>query len=787
MTTSNSSSGSGSTTIRHMLRERIELLLAQWRERMARSWDDDAMGQILRALGELASAAGKFQIEAPALAARDAAAYLGFLIDSAVSPNLVQRARLLQYLERLAEASTELAELLLREELDRPAVLYVRAPERAIAGLDAALQAQGWLAQCADGPASVAALVKGRPLVAVVVDATALDHLGEIVDALDQNRKSGPTPPLLIATQDPNIGEQLLGMTGSADAFIASADAEAVVRKLGELQRSLSSAEPLRVLIVDDDRTQVMICDSVLRRRGISTQVATSSREALSLVPSFRPDLILIDLYMPDIDGMALTARIREMPDTLLLPIVFISGEQDLGKRVRAINVGADDFLIKPVRPAHLIDVVVGRAKRARSLRRQVLGRSQDTSSGLLSRAALALRMRNVGERPTALVSVGLEQSELLNSKLPSLLRFEVEQALAGRIGARLAPGDAFAPWFDLHFLVLATRDKESELHELAQSFRSGIDVRPAVVSRGQIKVTARVQLIPAIADPQRWLDHTLNIWAQRTTTSPSASGQRQIVTARIETVTAPSASQAVLQPELALCLAEYQPLIPARGLIPDQWQQRLRLRATPTQTSGGVLRADITEAARHAGTLATLDRLALQLALATVRSHRDAGRSVRIQVEVDLSTLIDPGFLTHMAEECRKLGRGDPGLTLELDTDSVIERQALVRPVLDSLRQLGIQLCLREFGMQKDAARLLQQINIDAIKLETDLALQPSIAFATIMAQIRDSGVPIQVEDVPDRAAISKLWELGADYIQCELLRGYGQGFDYDFESAHA
>lgn len=179
---------------------------------------------------------------------------------------------------------------------------------------------------------------------------------------------------MLIATQDSNIGEQLLGMTGSADAFIASADAEAVVRKLSELQRSLSW--PSRCAF-DDDRTQVMICDSVLRRRGISTQVATSSREALSLVPSFRPDLILIDLYMPDIDGMALTARIREMPDTLLLPIVFISGEQDLGKRVRAINVGADDFLIKPVRPAHLIDVVVGRAKRARSLRRQVLGRSR--------------------------------------------------------------------------------------------------------------------------------------------------------------------------------------------------------------------------------------------------------------------------------------------------------------------------------------------------------------------------------------------------------------------------
>ena len=70
-----------------MLRERIESLLAQWRQCMAGGWDDHAMAQILRTLGELGSAAGKFRIEAPALAARDAAAYLGFLIDSASSPD----------------------------------------------------------------------------------------------------------------------------------------------------------------------------------------------------------------------------------------------------------------------------------------------------------------------------------------------------------------------------------------------------------------------------------------------------------------------------------------------------------------------------------------------------------------------------------------------------------------------------------------------------------------------------------------------------------------------------
>lgn len=783
-TATNVPGGSGSSAIRHMLRERIELLLGQWRSRMAAGWDDSAMAEIVTALNRLSDAAGKFQVQAPALAARDAAAYLGFLLDGGIDPNLVQRARLLHYLDRLAEASAELAELLLREELERPAVLYVRTAEREISGLEAALREQKWKPIVANAVAEVPALVKGRSLVAVVVDSGWLEQLGEIVDAIDQNRRTGPTPPLLVITRDDSVTEQLLGMTGSADAFIANVDAAAVVRKLGDLQQTLSSTEPLRVLIVDDDRTQVMFCDSVLRRRGITTRVANTSREALSLVPSFRPDLILVDLYMPEIDGMALTARIREMPGTLLLPIVFISGEQDVGKRVRAINVGADDFLTKPVRPAHLLDVVIGRAKRARALRRQVLGSPQNSGNGPLSRAALALRLRNLSERPAALISVGLEQSESLSGKLPSLLRFEVEQALAGRIAARVGPGDAFAPWNDLHFLVLAARGDESELHQLAQSFRSGIDIRPAVVSSGQIKVTARVQLTAADEDPQRWLDRALATWSQRTTTSASASGQRQIVTGRIDSLPpAPRASDAVLYPQLELCQAEYQPLIPARGMIGDQWHQRLRLRATPAQTIG-VLRSDIAEAARHAGTLATLDRMALKLALDNVRFHRDSGRSVRIQVEVDLATLIDPGLLPYLTELIRANGRQDPGLTLELDTDGVIERQMLLRPVIDSLRQIGIQLCLRDFGMQKEAPRLLQQINVDAIKLDTDLALQPTIAFATIMAQVRDSGVPIQVEDVPDRAAITSLWELGADYIQCDLLRPHGADLDFDFQA---
>lgn len=158
-------------------------------------------------------------------------------------------------------------------------------------------------------------------------------------------------------------------------------------------------------------------------------------------------------------------------------------------------------------------------------------------------------------------------------------------------------------------------------------------------------------------------------------------------------------------------------------------------------------------------------------------------GRPSRLFVEVDAASLIDPGFIGFIEHECPRPAR--PGtLALELDTDTVIERQALLRPVLERLRPLGVQLCLRDFGMQKEAARLLQQIQVDAIKLDTEIALQPTMAFATILAQVREAGVPLMVEAVPDREAIARLWELGVDYIQCDLLAGYAAGLESVAES---
>jgi class 3 adenylate cyclase/CheY-like chemotaxis protein len=105
---------------------------------------------------------------------------------------------------------------------------------------------------------------------------------------------------------------------------------------------------------VDDTPTNVKVLEAVLAPRGYTVLAAASGPEALAMVAAEPPDLILLDVVMPGMDGYAVCRRLRAEPATRLLPVVMItaSGRQE---KVRAIEAGADDFLPKPFDSAELL------------------------------------------------------------------------------------------------------------------------------------------------------------------------------------------------------------------------------------------------------------------------------------------------------------------------------------------------------------------------------------------------------------------------------------------------
>src|SRR3546814_5118284 len=130
----------------------------------------------------------------------------------------------------------------------------------------------------------------------------------------------------------------------------------------------------------------------------MDARVVEDPLAVLDTLHTFKPDLILMDLYMPRCNGMELTTLIREQPEFLHTPIVFLSGESDQEVQFEVIGAGADDFLAKPVRPRHLIAAVQNRVQRARVLanRGHASGDDRDARTGLHHRDILMLHLQDL-------------------------------------------------------------------------------------------------------------------------------------------------------------------------------------------------------------------------------------------------------------------------------------------------------------------------------------------------------------------------------------------------------
>jgi DNA-binding response OmpR family regulator len=100
-----------------------------------------------------------------------------------------------------------------------------------------------------------------------------------------------------------------------------------------------------RILIVDDDENIAELISLYLVKECFSTEIAYNGTDALELVKSFNPDLILLDIMLPDIDGYEVCAEIRKTKST---PVIMLSAKGDVFDKVLGLKLGADDYMVKP-------------------------------------------------------------------------------------------------------------------------------------------------------------------------------------------------------------------------------------------------------------------------------------------------------------------------------------------------------------------------------------------------------------------------------------------------------
>ncbi len=144
-----------------------------------------------------------------------------------------------------------------------------------------------------------------------------------------------------------------------------------------------------RILIVDDNRANVELFKMQLKTFDYETEVAYNGEEALERVRTFGPDLILLDLMMPKIDGYEVCRILKSDKNTWFIPVIIVTALRELQDKLKAIEIGADDFLIKPYNKLELITRVKS------LLRLKELHDDLDTSENILFSLAQALEAKD--------------------------------------------------------------------------------------------------------------------------------------------------------------------------------------------------------------------------------------------------------------------------------------------------------------------------------------------------------------------------------------------------------
>jgi diguanylate cyclase (GGDEF)-like protein len=294
---------------------------------------------------------------------------------------------------------------------------------------------------------------------ALIVDAVLDDGSG--YDVIDQLRglPGGEAVPVFVLSPRGGFLDKVEAIHGGADGYFEKpVDWKALMRRLQHLLEA-SQTHAARILSVEDDPQQAAYLKSILESGGYEVAVCEDPKRFEVALREFQPDLVLMDILLPDISGYDLVRYLRQDERHATLPVLFLTTEGQLQSRFRSVQAGGDDHLTKPVVPPVLLSVVASRLERARFLKnllnRDGLTRLY-THTALIERAqALHAQKARDPAHHCAWVMIDLDHFKSVNDRFGHPVGDRVLASLAALLRRRLRQSDTIGRYGGEEFAVL--------------------------------------------------------------------------------------------------------------------------------------------------------------------------------------------------------------------------------------------------------------------------------------------------------------------------------------------
>ncbi len=283
------------------------------------------------------------------------------------------------------------------------------------------------------------------------------DRLAGIEAIQDVQHMCAEIPVMFMSIRDDILARLQAVRVGGKAYFTKPVNIATLIDTLDELTNP-TIPEPYRILIVDDDPDIGALYEQVLQHSAMETLFVKNPLLVMQPLIEFHPDLILMDVHMPECNGLELASVIRQQETFVGIPIVFLSTVTDVDEQLQAMGQGGDDFLTKDIQPEHLISAVQLRAQRSRMLRTTMV---RDSLTGLLNHTTtkqqLAREVIQARRRHTSLsfAMLDIDKFKMINDSYGHPTGDRVIKSLSRMLQQRLRRTDIIGRYGGEEFAVM--------------------------------------------------------------------------------------------------------------------------------------------------------------------------------------------------------------------------------------------------------------------------------------------------------------------------------------------
>lgn len=333
----------------------------------------------------------------------------------------------------------------------------------------------GYLTELFSNTAELRAAVARQVPAILIMDIVFPGNTSEGTNTLSEMRANGCEFPVIFVSVRKDFNARLDAIRAGGAAYFSKPVPPMELISMLDNLIGPAKAEAFRILIVDDDLKLAEYVSVTLEDVGMISKIVSVPEQVLDTVNEFRPDLVLMDIYMPGCSGREVAKLIRQIPDFVSMPIVFLSTETDKHKQFSAMSIGADGFLTKPIDPDELVQTVSLRAERMRTLRSLMVKDSltslynHTTTTHLLENAVQSARRKN-GAMSFAMID--LDNFKNVNDTYGHSVGDQVLLGLARVLRQRLRKTDLIGRYGGEEFAVIMQDLSAAKAVEIMEQLR---------------------------------------------------------------------------------------------------------------------------------------------------------------------------------------------------------------------------------------------------------------------------------------------------------------------------